>query len=80
MENGMGVGEQRNSEFVFDEYDDGSINLEMLQVAANGNVCGQCDISFDREDEDTYGNILKKDILEIISEAYDREQEMNEAA
>jgi organic radical activating enzyme len=80
-ENGFGRGEIRNSEFVFEEYDDDTINIEMMQVAANGNICGQCDISFDREDEETYGNILKKDVNEIINGAYEVYlREINEAA
>jgi organic radical activating enzyme len=80
-DNGFGKGEQRNSEFVFEEYDEETINIAMMQVAANGNICGQCDISFDREDEDTYGNILEKDVNLIINEAYEKDRtDINEAA
>ena len=80
-ENGFGVGVQKGSEFVFEEYDEETIDIEMVQVAANGNICGQCDISFEREDDETYGNILKKDVNEIINDAYEVYlREMNEAA
>lgn len=72
-ESGWGYENPRPSEFVFTDYDEEVINLEQLQVAANGNICGQCDISFDREDEETYGNILKQDINEIIFSAYEAE-------
>jgi organic radical activating enzyme len=78
-ENGYGKAYPRPSQFVFDEYDEGSFYVEQLQVAANGNICGQCDISFEREDEETYGNILERDINEIISAAYEAEQ-LEEAA
>ena len=52
--------------------EEGEITLDTLQVAANGNICGQCDISFEREDKETYGNILTQDINEIITVAYDK--------
>jgi organic radical activating enzyme len=70
-ENGFGHQDKRPSQFEFNDYDEDSINIEMIQIAANGNVCGQCDISFEREDEETSGNILTEGLSEIIQGAYE---------
>jgi len=71
FESGLGHQDQRPSQFEFNDYDEGSITIEMIQIAANGNVCGQCNISFEREDEETSGNLLTEGLSEIIQRAYE---------
>lgn len=78
-ENGYGCRRPEDSRIVFGEgYDEEMYYIELLQVAANGNICGQCDISFEREDEETAGNILKEDLHDILNKALNLE--LKEAA
>ena len=71
FDNGWGTRNPESSRFYFD----GEDSVETVQIAANGNVCGQCDISFEREDEETYGSILDKPLDKILEEAYHNEVE-----
>ena len=70
FDNGWGGTPQRESKIQFEEWDVDTYQVEQLQVAANGNICGQCDISFEREDEETAGNILTEDIHDILKRAF----------
>jgi len=80
FDNGYGGASPRDSAIRFEKWGDGSYGVEQLQVAANGNICGQCDISFEREDEETYGNILTEDLHEILKRALLESDEYQEAA
>lgn len=71
FDSGWGTRNPEPSQLVFNDYDEDIITIEMIQIAANGNVCGQCDISFEREDEETSGNILTEGLSEIIQRAYE---------
>jgi len=71
FENGIGYRCPESSMIKFEDYGEESVSVAMIQIAANGNICGQCDISFDREDEETSGNILTDGLSEILSRAYD---------
>ena len=74
QETGWGGRNPEPSELVFDDgWDDEEFGVEQVQIAANGNVCGQCDISFDREDEETAGNLLKEDLKDILARAYEQQ-------
>lgn len=70
-ENGLGWRPQESSKIKFDNYGEETIDVEMIQIAANGNITGQCDISFDREDEEAAGNILTDGLAEVISKTYE---------
>jgi len=75
-ETGWGSISQKPSELTFDDgWDDEEFSVEQVQIAANGNVCGQCDISFEREDEETAGNILKDSLHNILARAYEQQLE-----
>ena len=76
-ENGYGTNNPRPSalEFDVDEWgDEEHLRVEQVQVAANGNICGQCDISFEREDKETSGNILKEDLNTILIRAHEAQE------
>lgn len=70
-ENGIGYRQPESSMIKFNDYGEDSIDVEMIQIATNGNVCGQCDISFEREDEETSGNILTEGLSEILIKTYE---------
>ena len=79
--NGIGERLPESSGFEFNDLDDpDTIQLRMLQISANGNVCGQCDISFERADKETLGNMLTGDLREIVSKEYYAQQIQSQAA
>lgn len=47
-------------------YDEDSLYLDTLYIAANGNVLPVCDLSYDRIDSEHYGNVLTTPLSDII--------------
>lgn len=80
FDSGYGGASPRDSAIRFEEWGDDTYSVEQLQVAANGNICGQCDISYEREDEETAGNILTEDLHEILKRALLESEVYQEAA
>ena len=72
FEYGIGSRSEYPADFIFDEYDSEDTCVEELYISSNGNVVGSCNMSFERVDEESLGNILTEDLEDIILREYTR--------
>ena len=52
-----------------DDADKRDIHVDTLYIAANGNVIGNCDCSFERIDNESMGNVYDDSIMDIVKRA-----------
>lgn len=61
-----GSSERFNTPSVYEYEDHISIEQPEVHISANGNVCFCCDLSYESQEEDRFGNIKEQSMLEII--------------
>lgn len=64
--NRIGSKVSREGSFSFNDYNEDTLNPEMVYIAANGNVIHDCDYSYYHIDKYAAGNMLKTPLLDIL--------------
>ena len=65
--NGVGGYNHPPSNWEFQEWGEDEMSVEMLYVAANGNISPDCDVSYYGTDKHSPGNVLREPLVDILT-------------